>query len=318
MPHAEHSQHHNHDHDHTHGSGHHHGPANYDRAFAWGIALNMAFVFVEGGFGLSAHSTALLADAIHNLSDVLGLLLAWGGSWLARKPRSDRFTYGLRASTIQAALTNAILLLLALGAIGWEAVQRLGNPVPVSGGVMTVVALVGVGINGATALLFMKGRKDDLNIQGAYLHMAADAAVSLGVVIAGVIISLTGWFWADPVVSLMIVAVILYGTWGLLRDAASLSLHAVPRDINVEKVRHYLTSQTDVVDIHDLHIWALSTTENALTAHLVMPGGYPGDNRLQAIAQELQHRYRIHHATLQVETGESCHGCAMDKTSSGS
>ena len=300
-----------HGHGHAHGHGHSHAPADFGRAFLIGIVLNTAFVVVEAVFGYISGSMALVADAGHNLSDVLSLIIAWGASVAAKKPPSARFTYGLKSSTILAALANAMLLLVAIGAILFETVQRLVDPAPVEGWTMVVVAGIGIVINTATALLFLKGRKDDLNIRGAFLHMAADALVSVGVVLAGVIILLTGALWVDPVTSLVIVAVIAWGTWGLARDSFKMGLHAVPDGIDEGEVRGYLSGLEGVAAVHDLHIWPMSTTETALTAHLVMPAGHPGDAFLRSIAHELEHRFRIGHATVQVEMSrEDCHaGC---------
>ena len=302
---------HGHGHAHAHGHGHSHAPADFGRAFLIGIVLNTAFVVVEAVFGYISGSMALVADAGHNLSDVLSLIIAWGASVAAKKPPSARFTYGLKSSTILAALANAMLLLVAIGAILFETVQRLVDPAPVEGWTMVVVAGIGIVINTATALLFLKGRKDDLNIRGAFLHMAADALVSVGVVLAGVIILLTGALWVDPVTSLVIVAVIAWGTWGLARDSFKMGLHAVPDGIDEGEVRGYLSGLEGVAAVHDLHIWPMSTTETALTAHLVMPAGHPGDAFLRSIAHELEHRFRIGHATVQVEMSrEDCHaGC---------
>jgi cobalt-zinc-cadmium efflux system protein len=295
---------HSHSHDHAHG----HAPASFDRAFAIGILLNSAFVLIEAGFGLWAGSMALLADAGHNLSDVLSLLIAWAAAHMATRPASARFTYGWKSSTILAALANAMLLLLAIGAILFETLDRLFRPTPVEGTVMIAVAGVGIAINTATAMLFARGRKHDINIRGAFLHMAADALVSLGVVIAGVAILLTGAWWVDPATSLVIVAVIAAGTWGLLKDSVKMSLQAVPDHIDESEVRAFLEALPGVTAVHDLHIWPMSTTETALTAHLVMPGGYPGGAFLHEVAHDLDKRFRIEHATVQVETGaEPCH-----------
>jgi cobalt-zinc-cadmium efflux system protein len=292
-----------HDHDeHSHGQGHSHAPASFGSAFAIGIVLNTAFVLIEAGYGIASNSVALIADAGHNLSDVLGLVVAWIAAVLAMRPPSKRYTYGLRGSTILAALFNAAFLLIAVGAIGWESVLRLFNPEAVAGKTVMVVAAIGIAINGFTAYLFASGRKGDLNIRGAYLHMAADAAVSLGVVIAGFVILWTQWLWLDPVVSLVIVAIIVAGTWGLLRDSLAMSLDAVPREIEPGSVQAFLEKQTGVKSVHDLHIWPMSTTETALTAHLVIPSGHPGDAFILEVAEELRHHYGIGHATLQVET----------------
>jgi cobalt-zinc-cadmium efflux system protein len=301
---------HDHDHDdaagHNHPSGgdhaHAHAPANFGMAFGVGIALNLGFVALEATYGILSNSVALIADAGHNFSDVLGLVVAWVASILTRTKPSRRYTYGLRSSSILAALANAVFLLVAVGAVAYEGIQRLFEPAPVAGLTVIVVAAVGIAINGVTALLFMKGSKGDLNIRGAFLHMAADAAVSMGVVVAGFVILGTGWLWLDPAVSLLIVVVIMIGTWGLLRDAMTMSLHAVPPGIDPQAVRTFLSNQVGVVEVHDLHIWAMSTTETALTCHLVIPSGYPGDGFLVELAHELQGKFAIQHATMQVET----------------
>jgi len=299
-------------HNHDHGHDHHHAPASYDTAFAIGVALNLGFVVVEGVYGVLAHSLSLLADAGHNLSDVLGLLMAWGAIYLSRKRPTARWTYGLRLSSILAALANAILLLVAVGGIAWEALRRFGHPEPVSGGTVMAVAAVGIAVNGITAFLFMSGRKSDVNIEGAFLHMAADAVVSLGVVIAGAIISYTGWLWLDPTVSLVIVAVITIGTWGLLRRSVALALDAVPEGIDPAAVKEYLVSQPGVASIHDIHIWAMSTTEAALTAHLVMPDAAIDDAFLARLSKELHDQHNIEHATLQVERGDPAVQCKLE------
>jgi cobalt-zinc-cadmium efflux system protein len=302
---------HSHAHNHAHGYAHSHAPADFGRAFAIGVLLNSAFVLVEAGFGLWSGSMALVADAGHNLSDVMSLLIAWGAAYMATRPASSRYTYGYKSSSILAALANAGLLLVALGAILFETIDRLFDPAPVQGWTMIAVAGVGIAVNTSTALLFVRGRKHDINIRGAFLHMAADALVSVGVVIAGVAILMTGEWWIDPVTSLIIVAIIGWGTWGLLRDSVKLALHAVPDSIDESAVRAYLTGLPGVAAVHDLHIWPMSTTETALTAHLVMPGGYPGGAFLREIAHELDHRFHIGHATVQVETGadEHCADC---------
>jgi cobalt-zinc-cadmium efflux system protein len=299
--------HHHHHHHHNHA--HHHGVHDYDRAFALGIALNLVFVVVEGGAGFIANSLALLADAGHNLSDVLGLLVAWGATYLARRRPTSRRTYGLGRSSVLAALVNAIVLLIAMGAIAWEAVSRLGTPTEVQGPIMIGVAAVGVVLNTATAALFARGRKGDLNIRGAFLHMAADAAVSAGVVLAGLMIGWTHWRWLDPAMSLVIVGVIAIGTWGLLRDSINLALDAVPAGIDRDAVETYLRGLPGVTETHDLHIWALSTTETALTVHLIRPEMPANDAFLTGTADELRHRFGIGHATLQIETGE--HVCEL-------
>lgn len=302
---------HSHSHDHSHGHGHHHGSASYGRAFAIAILLNSVFVAVEFGYGFVAHSTALMADAGHNLSDVLSLVLAWGAALMGRQAPSERYTYGLRSSSILAALFNAMLLLVACGAIALEAVQRFLQPPAVAGLTVSVVAGIGIVINGLSAWLFVQGSQHDLNIRGAFLHMAADAVVSLGVVLAGIAMLFTGWYWLDPVISLVIVVFILASTWGLLRDSVRLALSAVPAHIDVAAVESYLRQLPGVSEIHDLHIWGLSTTESALTVHLVMPSGYPGDAFLDEVVETLEHRFAIHHSTVQVEEGTTRHACGV-------
>ena len=289
--------------------GHDHRPA-ANRAFAIGIALNLAYVAVEMGWGLAIGSLALLADAGHNLSDVLGLVLALGANLLAGRRPTARRTYGLRRATILAALLSALLLLLAVGAVAWEAVGRFGTPTSVPGGQIIVVAAIGVAINTVTALLFLSGRKTDLNMRGAFLHMAADAVVSLGVVLAGVGILVTGWTWLDPAISLGIVVVILAGTWGLLRDSVELAVDAVPKDIDPSAVERYLSGLPGVIELHDLHIWGLSTTESALTAHLVIPEAPADDAFLVDVVQGLEERFGIAHPTIQLERGDfDCEAC---------
>jgi cobalt-zinc-cadmium efflux system protein len=298
----------------THGHAHHdHGHArrDYGSAFATGIAINLAYVAIEATFGLVAGSLALLADAGHNLGDVLALGLAWGAAWLGRRRPSRRFTYGLRSSSILAALANAIILLVVTGGIGWEAIWRLAHPAPVSGGAVAAVAAGGIVVNGATALLFVRGRKRDLNVKSAFMHMAADALVAAGVVAAGVAIALTGREWIDPAVGLAVSAAIVWGAWGLVTEAVRLALDAVPAGIDAAAVRRRLQDQPGVAAIHDLHIWGMSTTETALTCHLVMPGGHPGDAALAALAHDLDARFGIHHATLQIELGDTAEACAL-------
>jgi cobalt-zinc-cadmium efflux system protein len=298
---------------HAHGPahGHQHSPARYDRAFAIGIGLNLAYVVLEAAFGLVSGSLALIADAGHNLSDVAGLALAWGAAWLSRRHPTERRTYGYRRSSILASLANAVLLLVAVGAIGLEAARRLLDPQPVESGTILWVAAVGVVVNADTALLFMLGRRGDLNIRGAFLHMAADAGVTVGVIAAALLIGWTGWLWVDPAVSLLIAAVILAGTWGLLRASVNLSLDAVPEGIDPREVEACLAGQAGVAEVHDLHIWAMSTTETALTAHLVRPGTGVDDGLLDRLRRELHDRFGIEHATLQVETGDPAHPCPM-------
>ena len=291
---------------HHHSHGHSPAPRGHGMAFALGIALNLAFVAVEAGVGIVAGSMALVADAGHNLSDVLALVIAWGASVLAARAPSDRFTYGFKSSTILAALANAALLMIALGAILVETLRRLADPTPVAGGLVMAVAAVGILVNTGTALLFLRGRKDDLNIRAAFLHMAADAAVSAGVVLAGLAILLSGRTWIDPVTSLAIVALIGWGTWGLLKDSLKLGLLGVPQGIDEKAVRGFLSALPGVSAVHDLHIWPMSTTETALTAHLVIPAGAPGDAFLHELAHRLEHDFGIGHATVQVEMAAEC------------
>lgn len=311
-----HAHHHDHDHSHaghSHGdahahdhAGHSHVPATFGYAFAIGVTLNALFVLAELVFGYLANSLALVSDALHNFADVIALLLAWGAAWLSRKLPTELHTYGYRRASILAALANAGLLLLGVGAIVMEAVDRLHAPTPVAGSTVIWVAALGIFINGATALLFMRGSAHDLNIRGAYLHMAADAAVSFGVVVAALVIMLTGWLWVDPVTSLIVAALVLVSGWGLARDSVNLALDAVPRHIDFVDVRDYLAGLEGVSDVHDLHIWAMSTSETALTVHLVRPGGFD-DAFLHGVCEELSHRFRIQHATLQVEANrETC------------
>ena len=297
-------------HDHVTGSdhaGHSHAPADFGRAFLIGIILNTGFVIVEAAYGWISGSMALIADAGHNLSDVLALMLAWGASVAAKKAPTDRFTYGYKSSTILAALANAGLLLVAIGAILYETLHRMAQPAEVQGETMAIVAGIGIFINAGTAALFLRGQHD-INIRGAFLHMAADALVSLGVVIAGLAILWTGATWIDPAVSLLIVLVIAWGTWGLLKDSVAMSLLAVPKGISEKAVRDYLAALPGVDAVHDLHIWPMSTTETALTAHLVMPQGHPGDAFLTEISHELEHHHRIGHATIQIERTPHCAG----------
>lgn len=302
---------HSHGH-HAHGHGHHHHhapPADWNRAFAIGIALNLAFVVVEALYGWQADSLALLADAGHNLSDVAGLVLAWGAALAGRLQPTLTRSYGWLRASILAALGNGLLLLLAMGALAVEAVQRLQSPEPVSGWTVIVVAAIGVVINGITAALFMAGSKDDLNLRGAFLHMAGDALVSLGVVAAGLAYLEFGWVWLDPVVSLVIAVVIVLGTWSLFRQSLHLAFDGVPEGVDLSAVDTCLRSLPGVKDVHDLHVWALGTSHVALTAHLVMPGGHPGDVFFTELAVLLEQRFRIHHPTIQIEIDGIDDGC---------
>jgi cobalt-zinc-cadmium efflux system protein len=288
---------------------HNHGPADYNRAFAIGVLLNFGFVIAEVIFGLTADSLALLADAGHNLSDVAGLLLAWGASVLSRLRPTARRTYGYRSTTIIAALVNAVILLVAVGGIALESVQRFKNPAPAAGETIIIVAAIGVVINTVTALLFFAGRKKDLNIRGAFLHMASDAGVSVGVVLAGIGIMTTGWMRIDPLVSLVIVAIILVSTWGLLKESMNLALQAVPAGIDTEMVSDYLSRLPGVTAVHDLHIWAISTTETALTAHLVKPDPIDDDVLITRVRRDLFENFGIDHMTLQWERSDSFVQC---------
>jgi cobalt-zinc-cadmium efflux system protein len=303
-----------HAHDHgAHGSGHGHShglPADgINLRMGIAVALNLVFVVVEGGFGFISNSVALIADAGHNLSDVLGLVCAWGALLLGRRPPGAKFTYGLGRSSVLAALVNAVLLLLACGAIAWEAASRLGSPPPVMGRTVMAVAAVGIVLNGISAWMLHAGSHGDLNRRSAYIHMLSDAAVSAGVLASGLLIMLTGWSLLDPLVSLAIVAVILITTWRLLRDSLTLSLDGVPSSVNSSAVMSYLADQRGVTDVHDLHIWALSTTSVALTAHLVVPDPGAEDALLTSLTPDLKRRFQIQHATLQIERDRCAHGC---------
>jgi len=291
---------------------HSHGMDRPNRAFAIGVVLNLVFVAIEAGYGIVAGSLALVADAVHNLGDVVSLLLAWGASVLATRAATERRTYGFRKATVMAALGGAILLLVALGGLAWEALGRLLDPRPVAGVTVIVVAAVGVVINTATALLFFKGQKHDLNVRSAFLHMAADAGVSLGVVVSGLLIVRNGWPWIDAVTSLLIVAVILVSSWGLLRDSMDYAMDAVPADIDLPTLRDYLLGLDRVCRIHDLHVWPLSTTETALTVHLVVTDGQLDNRFLSDLQQQLHDRFRIAHATIQVESGMEQGACLLD------
>jgi cobalt-zinc-cadmium efflux system protein len=293
-------------HDHSHEVG------NYNRSFAIGVILNIVFVAIEAGYGVFADSLALIADAGHNLSDVVSLLLAWGASLLAKKAATEKRTYGLRKVTILASMASAILLLFVLGGITWEAIGRFLNPQPVKGMTVIIVAGIGVVINTLTALLFVKGQKHDLNIRGAFLHMAADAGISLGVVIAGIFVLAKGWLWIDPVVSFVIVAVIFIGTWGLLRESINYSIDAVPKDIDIAGIREYLNSIEHVSRIHDLHVWALSTTEIALTVHIVVNSESIDNSFLRKLQQHFHDHFGIEHSTIQIETSMGKNDCMLD------
>jgi cobalt-zinc-cadmium efflux system protein len=280
---------------------HNHQISNYNWAFAIGVMLNVIFVAIEAGYGVAAGSLALIADAGHNLTDVLSLLLAWGAALLATKPATEKRTYGFRKVTIMASLASAILLLVALGGITWEAIGRFFDPKPVDGMTVIAVAAIGVVINTITALLFVSGRKHDLNIRGAFLHMAADAGVSFGVVVAGIIIMVTGWLLIDPLISLLIVAVILVGTWSLLRDSMNLAIDSVPKGIDIAGIKRHLTSLENVSQIHDLHVWPMSTTEVALSVHLIIVDDSLDNDFLPKLQQQLHDRFSIEHSTIQVE-----------------
>jgi cobalt-zinc-cadmium efflux system protein len=321
-----HIHHHDHDHGddahaHSHphgpghgGHGHSHAPAAFGRAFAVGIALNTAYIIAEALYGVLANSLALVADAGHNFGDVLSLAVAWVASSLARRAPTERYTYGLRGSSILAALSNAVVLLLVTGGIAWAAILKLVHPSPAGGVTMIAVASAGVLVNGATALMFASGRKGDLNIRAAFAHMASDALVALGVAVCGGVILLSGWTWLDPAVSLAIGGLIVWGTWSLMRESLNLALQAVPASVNRSEVLGYLRGLPGVSDVHDLHIWGMSTTENALTAHLVRPGGELDDTLLRRACTDLRERFSIHHTTLQIEAGLADHPCELAPT----
>jgi cobalt-zinc-cadmium efflux system protein len=305
------NHHHDHGHDHGHGHGHDHAPATFGRAFLIGIALNSAFVVGEWLAGLHANSLALIADAAHNLSDVLSLVVAWVAIHLSARLPSARFTYGLRGSSILAALVNAFVLLLVTGGLSWAAILRLQDAQPLEGGWVVVTALVGIAVNGVTAWLFMAGQRNDLNVRAAYLHMASDAAVSLAVVIAGAAVIFTQWYWLDPLLTLAVSIVIVWQTAQLLMQSLRLALQGVPQDIDSAEVKAFLAALPGVTEVHDLHIWAMSTTENALTAHLVIPGRHPGDGFLQGSCETLRQRFGIHHPTLQIEVADTPLRCEL-------
>ena len=313
----DHSDHDHHGHDHGHDQGHGlgrahaHIPTNFGPAFALTTALNLGLVVVQVVYGLIADSVALLADAGHNFGDAIGLILAWIAYTLGRVRATERFTYGYRSASILSAFANAVLLLVATGAIVWEALRRITEPPEVAGVTVMVVAGAGVVINGLSAWILMAGQKHDLNIRGAYLHLVADAAVSVGVVLGGAVIVATGWNWVDPAVSLVIAVVIVWGTWSLLRESFELSMQAVPKGIVLAEVRTYLEALPGIAGVHHLHVWAMSTTENALTVHLVFPAGHPGDAFLNQVSDALSHKFRIHHPTIQIEIADGA-ACAIE------
>ncbi len=293
---------------HDHHGHNHAAPENFNLAFGLAVGLNLAFTIIEAFYALYANSMSLLADAAHNFGDVFGLLLSWGAAWLLTRPATQRYSYGYKRTTILAALVNALILVATSALIAYESIIKLMHPEPVTEIIVICVALIGIIINGGTALLFVKGSKGDLNIKGAFLHLAADALISIGVVIAGVIILYSGWTIIDPIVGLLIVVAILFGTWGLLRDSVNLIMDAVPHSLNREDVYHYFLQIDGVTKVHDLHIWGLSTKEIALTAHIIVPERTISDQELHAITDELKQQFNIHHSTIQVEKGEGdCH-----------
>lgn len=303
-------EHRQHDHDHAH---HTHAVAdNPSRIFTLAISLNAVFVAIEFGYGWAANSTALMADASHNLSDILGLLMAWLAWRLSRQVPNDRYTFGLHSSTILAALANAVLILVASGAIAWEAITRFMDPQPQEAITVTLVAAAGIVVNGFSAWLFVKGSKNDLNLRGAYIHMASDAAVSMGVVVSGLLMMQTNWPWIDPAISLVIVAVIVGSTWGLLKESVRLALHAVPAPLELAQVQAHLLSLPGVAAIHHLHVWGISTKDIALSVHLVMPGGYPGDAVMDSFAASLSDKFNIRHSTLQYAQGPRDQACILE------
>lgn len=302
-----------HDHDHSghHHAGHHHGPASYNRAFGAGIALNIGFVLIESFYGWQAHSLALLADAGHNLSDVLGLILAWGAIWMSRLRPDDRHTYGWQRASIMAALINALILLFAMGSMAWEAIHRFSDPALIQGQTVMLVAATGVLVNGVTAWLFVSGSEGDINIRGAFMHMAGDALVSLGVVVAGGVYLYTGWTWLDPLLSLVIAALVIAGTWSLFSHSLHLAFDGVPHSVELPAVREHLAALPGVSEVHDLHVWAMGSSETALTAHLVMPSGHPGDVFIAKVVEDLHDEFDIDHATLQIELGDTAQPCRL-------
>lgn len=304
---------HHHGHSHGHSHGHGHVPQNFNRAFMIGIILNVSFVVIEAAYGFISNSLALLADAGHNLSDVLGLIIAWVAIILSKRKPDHQFTFGLKGSSILAALGNSVFLLVTIGAIIWEAIERFQSPNIVNSKIVIAVALCGVVINGATAYLFHRGQKEDINIKGAYLHMLADALVSVGVALVGVVYTFTEWSWLDPLVSIVVCVIIFKGTWSLLKESVQLALKAVPTGIDRQAVFTFLKNQKNVLAVHDLHIWGMSTTENALTAHMVIPQGHPGDGFLHHLAGDLKSNFNIGHSTIQIELGnDSAHRCELE------
>ncbi|HQS84051.1 MAG: cation transporter [Alphaproteobacteria bacterium 16-39-46] len=298
---------------HTHHHDHHHVPQDFNKAFIVGILLNSGFIIAEVIYGLHANSLALLTEAGHNASDVIGLFIAWGAILLSKRKASERFSFGLQSTSIISALLNAILLLLVTGALGWESIQRFYSPSPVSETTVITISTIGIFVNGITALLFMPGRKKDLNIRGAFLHMAGDALISFGIILSALLMLKTGWLWIDPLVSFTISIIIMLSTWGLLKDSFNLSLHATPKEIDPCKVRAYLNKLDGVKEVHDLHIWAISTTNVALSAHLLIPGGHPGDHFIKEITHTLKHDFQIDHCTLQIELDDSDSKCIRRK-----
>ncbi|MBS0185524.1 MAG: cation transporter [Proteobacteria bacterium] len=298
---------------HTHSHCHHSTPENFNTAFIIGILLNSIFIVAEVIYGLHANSLALLTEAGHNASDVLGLFIAWGAILLSKRKASERFSYGLQSTSIISALLNALLLLMVTGALGWESIQRFSAPVPVSESTVITVSTIGIVVNGITALLFMPGRHKDLNIRGAFLHMASDALISFGIIISALLMLKTGWLWIDPLVSFIISIIIMLSTWSLLKDSFNLSVHATPKEINPQKVRNYLSTLKGVKEVHDLHIWAISTTKVALSAHLLTPGGHPGDDFINTLSNVLKRDFQIDHVTIQIELDDSLSKCIRRK-----
>ncbi|CAK7193200.1 Cadmium, cobalt and zinc/H(+)-K(+) antiporter [Commensalibacter sp. Nvir] len=309
--HSKHKIGHNHDHSHGHNHSHHHTPKSFGRAFAFGITLNLLYVVIEALWGLYANSLALLADAGHNLSDILALACAWVAMYLSKKQPTQKFTYGYRRTSILASLSNAIILLIVTGGIIWEAIERIIYPTSVGGWAIIIVAAVGVVVNGLTALLFASGQKDDLNIKGAFLHMAYDALLSFAVIISGIIIVFTHLNIVDPIISLLVSVFIIWGTWSLLKNSVTLAVDGVPVDMDTKAIEHYLRSLPGIVDLHDLHIWAMSTTETALTVHLVSDSSQHSEDFLANLSQNLMTKFKIHHATFQIERVKEAKKCLL-------